>query len=330
MLDEIIKEYKEEASSEKRDWRTYEERLTKRLHKAFKELKPLVHEAVSSISIVKGENKGANSLLTLEQKVLVLLLKHLFGKSNRNMAAMMAVFTWLTDISVCYKTVERLYSDEQVILALHNLHVLILKQKDLKEAECTGDGTGYALTVKKHYATEAQKLKDKMKENSEKRKNNGKKSKRAEFIYSFALMDVDTRMHIGCGTSFKSEKEAFLNAMDMAKETDVNVNSLRLDRYYSAQSYVKLCQGYLGKMKLYMIPKTNATINGCWQWKRMLYEFVNGTKEYLKEYYKRNQSESGFAEDKRRTGWKLKQKRPDRVDTANFCTSLWHNLHWLG
>jgi len=62
----------------------------------------------------------------------------------------------------------------------------------------------------------------------------------------------------------------------------------------------------------------------------MLYRFVHDTKAYLKEYYQRNQSESGFSEDKKRTGWKLGQKREDRIDTANTVNKLWHNLYWLG
>ena len=39
--------------------------------------------------------------------------------------------------------------------------------------------------------------------------------------------------------------------------------------------------------------------------------------------------ESGFAEDKKRTGWMIAQRREDRVDTANFCNILWHNLFWM-
>ena len=62
----------------------------------------------------------------------------------------------------------------------------------------------------------------------------------------------------------------------------------------------------------------------------MLYRFVQNTEMYLKEYFQRNKSESGFAEDKNRCGWKLRQKREDRLDTANFLTSLWHNLYHLG
>jgi len=322
ILDDIIQKYKEDNHKKERDWRTYEQRFAERLRKAFKELRPLVHEAVKPIEYVSGENRGSKSILSLEQKVLALLLKHLFAKSNRNMSAMLVVFSWLTDISVSYKTIERLYSDEQVILALHNLHALILKKKGVKQADCSGDGTGYALTVKKHYASEAQKLKDKIKKNA-------KIYKKIQFIYSFTLMDIKTRMYVGYGISFRSEKEAFIEAVKITKNTGIEINSLRLDRYFSAQSYVEFCHKNFGKMKVYLIPKKNATVKGSWEWKRMLYEFVNNTKDYLKEYYQRNQSESGISEDKKRVGWKLGQKREDRISTANICTALWHNLFWL-
>ena len=132
MLDDIIDEYKKESPEQKRDWRTYEQRLAKRLKTAYTELKPLVQEAVQSLEIVHGETRGVKQKLTLEQKVLMLLLKHLVGKSNRDMALMIVIFSWLTDIDVSYKSVERLYSDNQVILALHNLHRLILKKKMLQ------------------------------------------------------------------------------------------------------------------------------------------------------------------------------------------------------
>lgn len=131
MLDGIIEEYKKESPDKKRDWRTYEQRLAERLKKAYRELKPLVQEAVQSLQIVDGETRGIKPKLTLEQKVLLLLLKHLIGKSNRDMAIMVVIFSWLTDIDISYKTVERLYSDKEVILALNNLHYLILKKKEL-------------------------------------------------------------------------------------------------------------------------------------------------------------------------------------------------------
>src|SRR3989338_1786840 len=259
ILDDIIEDYKQNSDEKKRDWRTYEQRLAERLKKAFKELRPLVREAVSAMNIVKGETRGSKPQLTLEQKVL----------------------------------------------SLHNLHVLILKKRGVDNVDGSGDGTGYALTIKKHYASEARKLKDKIKEN------NGegitdKKHMKTLFVFFFAIMDIKTRMYVCYGTI------------------------LRLDRYYSAQFYVDFINQHLGKARLYFIPKTNATVKGPWEWKRMLYCFVTDPVTYLEQYFKRNQSESGISEDKKRIGWKLGQKREDRIDTANGLTTLWHNLYWLG
>mgnify|MGYP001588619758 CR=1 FL=1 len=219
VLDDIVEDYKEKSDGKKRDWRTYEQRLAERLKKAFKELKPLVHEAVSAIKIANGETRGAKPQLTLEQKVLSILLKHLIGKSNRNMSAMLTLFMWLTNIDVSYKSIERLYSDQEVILALHNLQMLILKKKGVNEVEDSGgDGTGYSLTIKKHYASEAQKLKDKAKENSGKEASENAHVK-AIFVFFFAIMDIKTRMYTCYGTSLKSEQEAFFSAIMMLKET---------------------------------------------------------------------------------------------------------------
>jgi len=325
ILDEIIEEYKKNHSEKERDWRTYEQQVQLRLKKVFQGLKPLVSEACEGIEVVKSELRGVKEKLTLEQKVLILLLQRLFGKSNRNMSGMLILFSWLTDIDVSYKTVERIYSDELVIIALQNLHMLILKKKGLKKVNCCGDGTGYSLTIKKHYASSAQKLKNKIKDS----KGKEKKSKKRVYVYFFALMDVETRMYIGFGTGFKSEQEAFNKANELVKKTGVIIETIRLDRYYSAQKYVKDLKKLLGNVCFYLIPKKNATLKGSWEWKRMLKKFVEDTKLYLEEYFKRNQSESGFSEDKKRTGWKLGQKKDITIETANFCSGLWHNLYWL-
>lgn len=324
ILDDIVKEYKEEHPNKKRDWRTYEQRVAERLKTAFRELKPLVHEAVSSIHFTSGETRGAKPSLTVEQRVLALLIKHIIGKSNRNMASMFAIFSLLSDIDVSYKTVERFYSDPEVVAALHNLHLLLLKKKGVDAADCSGDGTGYSLSVKAHYASEAQKLKDKMKSTY------AQKRKKRLFVFSFAFVDLKTRMYLGVGTSFKSEKEAYIRAVEMTRGLGIDINSLRLDRYFSGQSHAEFLAKNFGNIMLYFIPKSNATIKGSWEWKRMLARFVEDTDTYLEQYFQRNQSESCIAEDKKRVGWKLGQKRPERVDTANLLTGVWHNLHWLG
>jgi transposase len=326
ILDDVVAQYKEEQPTTKRNWRTYEQRVAERLKIAFKELKPLVHEA-ASICFVSGETRGAKPALTVEQRTLALLMKHIIGKSNRTMSSMFVVFSLLSDIDVSYKTVERFYSDNEVIAVLHNLHALILKKKGVKEVDGSGDGTGLSLTIKAHYASHAQKLKDKVKNIETQLK---KEYKKKLFIYSFRLMDLKSNMYVGFGTNLKSEKEAFLEAIKMIEELCIKLVSIRLDKYYSCREYVKLLREKFGDVKITLLPKSNATIKGNWEWKRMMYDFVTDPISYIEDYFKRNRSESGFSEDKKRTGWQLGQKRADRIDTADMLTSLWHNLHWLG
>ena len=127
----LLEEYKKNHPEGKRNWRTYEEQYALRIKEAMQQLKPLVDEAVDTITICKGP--GAPHVLTLKQRVLLLLLQRLFGESNRMMASMLAIFSVLSDIEVSYKTIERLYSDEEVEMVLHNLHILILKKKGIKD-----------------------------------------------------------------------------------------------------------------------------------------------------------------------------------------------------
>ncbi|MFP3130589.1 MAG: ISNCY family transposase, partial [Nitrososphaeria archaeon] len=219
-IEDHIKDELKSRPEKKRDWRTYEQMDTERIRDAIKSLDPLIHEAVSAIHIYDS-GPGRPSLLTLEQKVKLLLIKQLVGKSNREFAYMLEIFSMISGIDISYKTVERLYSDELVMMALHNLHVLLLKKKGIKESDATGDGTGYSLTVKKNYESYAQELKDKAKENrndDDKGKQSAKKRK--TFAYSFRLMDLRTKMYIAFGSSMKSEKEAFDNAINFIKTVD--------------------------------------------------------------------------------------------------------------
>ena len=97
-----------------------------RIKGAIRNLKPLIDEA---INFKTHRRQGRELELELKQKVMILLLKELFGKSNRMMASMLSVFSLLSEIDVSYKTVERLYSDPEVEMAMYNLHILILKKK---------------------------------------------------------------------------------------------------------------------------------------------------------------------------------------------------------
>jgi len=197
-------------------------------------------------------------------------------------------------------------------------------------SNATGDGTGYSLTVKKNYESYAQKLKDLTKENSGNREEkDGKRSKAHKkrlFAYSFAVMDLKSRMYIAFGSSMKSERSAYDRAMDLLSSIGIEMDSIRLDRYYSSPSYVDK----LGKTKVFIIPKKNSTLNGSQKWKSTMKNFVENTMPYLEQYHQRSNSESGFAADKKMLGWGVAQRRDDRIDNALFCTGIWHNLFNMG
>ena len=47
---------------------------------------------------------------------------------------------------------------------------------------------------------------------------------------------------------------------------------------------------------------------------------------YLKEYFRRNASESGFSSDKRFLGEIMTRRRAGRIEVSGFCKGLIHNL----
>jgi transposase len=199
------------------------------------------------------------------------------------------------------------------------MHTLLLRKKSINKADCSGDGTGYSLTISKHYATESQKMKE--------RSNKGRGANFDRFVFSFKLMDLDTRMYIGYGTSFKSERDAYQKAIGTMN--GMEMNSIRLDKYYSGQGTIDELVKVFGKgVSFFLVPKRNATVKGSSHWKDMLSRLTTDPEGFLQEYFRRNQSESGFSEDKRRFGWKVLQRREDRIETNDMCTSLWHNMFW--
>lgn len=313
----ILKQYKEliQEQKEKRDDAEYEKEFKRRVKKAIKRLTSITDEATKFLRIYRG--RGSKPSLKPNEKLKLILIHQLFGKSNRVMSNTLLLFSMMTGIDVSYKTIERLYSDDEVKAALFNLLILILKKKGISKIDACGDATGYSLIISKHYATEAQKLKEKSKEQTD--------GKKKAFVYKFALMDLKTRMYICFGSSLISEAKAFDKAMQMLNELEIEVESVRLDRYYSFPCYVSLFKG----AKVYILPRKNSKLGHGTEWLETMKSFVEDTMNYLKEYFQRVNSENGFAQDKKMFGWKVAQKREDRINTALFCRCVWHNLFYL-
>lgn len=310
----LLERYKKQAKQKEKNYSEYEKEFKERFRKAMENLNPLIGKATRTLRFYRG--KGDKTTLRIEQKLRLLLLSQLAGKSNRMMAYITRLFSLITGIDRSYKTIERLYSDKEVEAGLFNLWILILRKKNVKEVDTCGDATGFGLFISKHYSSYVQKLKDKAKDSE-----NTKKS----FAYKFSLLDLKTKMYICFGTSLISEAKAFHKAMEMLEETGVKIKSIRLDRYYSFPCYVKL----FPNSKFYLIPRKGSRLGHGTAWLKAMQSFVWDTMNHLEEYFKRNNSEANFGGDKKMFGWKVRQKRADRIDTALFCRDIWHNLFRL-
>jgi len=311
ILKDIIKEYKEQNPKKDRDYLAYENSFKKRLKYAINNLEGLINDSIKNLDYFsKNENKHS---LPLAKRMRLILIKELSEKGNRKIANLIDLFSIVAGTDISYKTVERLYSDDKVILGLHNLFILALNKRGIKNIDACGDATGYSLTISKHYSSYIQKLKDKAKES--------KNTKKA-FVYKFTLMDLETKMYICYGSSLISEKRAFDKAIQMLSKADVTINSIRLDKYYSFPCYVNQFKN----SKVFIIPRKNVELANGFKWHETLKNFLLDTQNYLKEYFQRNNSESGWASDKKMFGWRVSQKREDRIDTSLFVRAVWHNL----
>lgn len=307
----LLEKYKKDHQHKERDYSEYEKEFKIRFRKAMEEIDFLINKATTNLRFYRG--KGDKPSLKIDQRLRLLLISQLAGKSNRMMAYMTQLFSVITGINRSYKTIERLYSDGEIEISLYNLWQLLLIKNRVNNINCCGDATGYGLFISKHYCSYVQKLKDKAKESE-----NTKKA----FVYNFALMDLSTKMYVCFGTSLISERKAFDKAMQMLKEFDIKINSIRLDRYYSNHSDVNL----FPETKVFIIPKKTAKLGHGILWYNVMKSFVDDTIKHLEEYFKRNNSESGWASDKKMFGWTIRQKREDRINTALFCRAIWHNL----
>jgi len=127
------------------EWEKKREKVKERL----RNLPVYVKRAVEKIQR-EDEARGRPPKLDLEKKVMLFLFSRWINKSNRGTEEALETFQPLFGFDVSYKTIERLYSDEGVKAALHNLFVLLIDEEGTS-GRFAGDGSGYSLSVEEHY-----------------------------------------------------------------------------------------------------------------------------------------------------------------------------------
>jgi len=136
-------------------------------------------------------------------------------------------------------------------------------------------------------------------------------------------MDLTTRMHVGYPVSVKSERDTYYRALDLIRKMNIDLKTVRLDKYHSGEN---ILEDFIENTIIFIIPKKNSRIRKRSKWRDFIMRFMDDTMNYLREYFKRNASESGFSSGKRITGGLIYQKRNDRKETSGLCKGLIDNL----
>ena len=308
-MDYLIKYYRKHCSVEDKKYSSAYDLL---LRTEFKAVVTRINVDVDKAAepILLQQNRTGrpptNKILTTK----MLLLQQIFGFPNRLMEGFSAMFLLKGGETISYKTIERAYSDPVVAIILHNLFVMSAGEP--REVSSSADGTGIALNIFKHYQT------DRVNDLKEEKDTN----KRKQYLFSVAILDLDTNKYIGYAAGFKSEKQLFIEALAMAKQQGFVLKQICLDKYYSYQSIFS-CVGK--ETKVIVIPKCNATIRGPKEWKHMIRELIINPLKYLATYYQRVKSESSFSRDKRRHG-QIRQRIPERQMIAALTRAILHNF----
>lgn len=276
------------------------ERERKQVIDRLQALPTLVQQAAGQLHVERG--RGRKPTLDPAQKTMLFLFARLTQRSNRDMAALLAFLGPVFDVEVGYKTIERLYSDEEVELVLTNLFVLLLEESGVS-GHTAGDGTGYALQADAHYRSAPEKADP-------------------GYRYVFRFVDLETGMYIAYGYSDVSEKAAFRKALRFVERTELPFESVRLDKYYSSRKNLR----ELGDdVEAVVLPKQNLASFGT-EWRQVFERIAADPAAYLDDYYQRELTESYFAADKERFGRAINQVREDRREMATAGLAVLHNL----
>jgi transposase len=308
-LEWLKKYYNKHYAVEKKPFTgEYDKKLRTELRAVVERINEDIDKVAEPIIIINGKPGRPPKDRILLTKLH--LFQVLFEFTNREMECFSLMFILRGGESFSYKTIERAYSDPVVAMILHNLFVMSAGKP--RKVDSSADGTGISLFISKHYR----------KDREQDLKEEKDTSKRREYLYSVAILDLDMNVYIGYAAGLMSEKELFIEALQMAKDAGFEIESMRLDKYYS---YQRIFDCFDEQTRIVVIPKKNATIRGPKKWKEMLKRFTHETLMFLREYYRRTRSESNFSKDKRKHGV-IRQRLPRRRITAAFSRAILHNF----
>ncbi|MCX6804106.1 MAG: hypothetical protein NTY48_06100 [Candidatus Diapherotrites archaeon] len=203
-MDFLKKLYKKEFAIEKPKFsKEYDNRLRDLKRVLFERINKDVDKAAGFIEVKQITGRPLKDRVLLTKLHLV---QQILDLTNRDMESFALIFSLTGNETFSYKTIERAYEDQLVGMILHNLYVLSCGKP--REIDASSDGTGYALTITKHYRTD----KDENKETWE-------EVERKEYIITSTIVDLKTKIYVSFATGFQSEMRLFEQAELLGVET---------------------------------------------------------------------------------------------------------------
>lgn len=306
-LEYLKKLYRRDFAVEKKPYsKEYDKRLRTLMRDLVRKINEDVDKAAATMEVKQIVGRPMKDRVLLTK---IHLFQQILDLSNREMEGFALMFALTGNETFSYKTIERAFEDPVVAMILHNLYVLSCGVP--RKIDASSDGTGYSLTISKHYRTD--------KENN---KEHWEEVERKDYIITSTIVDLQTRLYVSYAVGFSSEMQLFEQAKQFLEQRGFTLNSITIDKYYSNQ---KTIADFNTETKTYFIPKKNATIRGNKKWKDAIKEFTTDTIGYLKKYFKRETSEFCHSADKRRFG-RIRQRKTERIITTMSSRTLLHNL----
>ncbi len=311
-----------------RNWSSYDQAQINEIAEILETIRDIVDEASSRI---EGNRKGpGRPAVPPSDVVKVMLMQAYFGMPNRVAQGFLRLFGEKMGIPTrfSYKTIERGYDPDRRRVILDEVMKIINDRGNSMEKVFSTDGTGDPTSMKINYETRRREQRERRGKGDESDDFPHSRGKH-DFQYSVFATGIHTKIIAGFSTTDDhsiGELSHFPTGMAQTAEMCPCVDVMLGDALYSSRNACSTADSF--GVRPYFLPKSNVTFRakGVESWKRMLYDFVNGTQEWLENYHMRSISETANSMIKRKMPFKIRKRLPQRKRTEEYLKINVHNL----
>ncbi len=311
-----------------RNWSSYDRAQINEIAEILETIRDVVDEASSRME--RKSKRPGSPAVPYRDVVKVMLMQAYFGMPNRVAQGFLRLFGEKLGIPTrfSYKTIERGYDPERSKAILDEVMKIINERGNSLEKMFSTDGTGDPTSMKINYETKRKEQRER-RVNGDKSDNFPHTKDKHDFQYSVFATGIHTKIIAGfSSTDVHSigELSHFPTVMAQTAEMCPSMDVMLGDALYSGRNTCSITDSY--GVKPYLLPKSNVTFKakGVELWKKMLYDFINNTQEWLENYHMRSISEFVNSMIKRKMPSKIRKRLPQRKGMEEYLKINANNL----